>query len=266
MKLVCHDYAGELSALGLNTLQGVQQMKAELIKNMKGQRDIHRLRLPEGQILFIKRNWKAYTKDGLKSLFSRGRVHSISRREFENLNRLREAGLQTGRPVAYGEVCGFLKERFSFLVTEAAPGEPLDEFLCRETDTRERQRLLMGLADHLKKMHGAGLASPDLFARHVFVRQENGIFQFALIDMARLDQVSRLRGRKRARDLAALNASLGPGAASLRERLLFLSRYEEGGESLLPAILKRTRHLLKQRKFARLWRSKSGAPIPFRRG
>ena len=72
-----------LRQLGLDTMDGVKQFNGELIKNHKGRRDIYRIHAsagPDGQpvVLFLKRNWQPYKKDGLSSLLTRGRVWSQS--------------------------------------------------------------------------------------------------------------------------------------------------------------------------------------------
>jgi hypothetical protein len=88
-------------------------------------------------------------------------------------------------------------------------------------------------------MHNAGLFTPDLFARHIFVEGD----RFTLIDMARLDS------GPAARDLAALNVTAPLRFVSTKQRLRFLKAY--GGRHLFRQIEKRVNYLLKKRrKFA----------------
>ena len=91
-------HAALLEKLGLSTLAGVKAFRGELIKNHKGRRDIWRIRTTDadgrGLVLFLKRSWKPYKKDGLTSLLRRGRVWSISRQEWENSRALEAAGLR----------------------------------------------------------------------------------------------------------------------------------------------------------------------------
>jgi tRNA A-37 threonylcarbamoyl transferase component Bud32 len=245
-------YHDVLRRLGVDSMEGVKNFKGELIKDHKGRRDIQRITtLVGGQALvfFLKRNWRPYRKDGLKSLFTRGEVWSQSRVEWENSLALQRAGLTVAELIAFGEECGLLWENFSFIITAAARGEmTLDQFLRTNTDRVQRRRVFGTLAWTVRRMHDAGLASPDLFTRHIFV-EADAEPKFCLIDMARLDRCKRLSAKLRARDLAALNITAPLRFLSARERLRFLKVYG-GDRSLRDRVIQRMSHLLKRRKFA----------------
>ena len=233
-------------------MEGVKNFKGELIKNHKGQRDIQRAAQNSGEkqvIFFLKRNWKPYKKDGLKSLLTRGQVWSQSRTEWENALALQHAGITVAEPIAFGEECGLLWEKFSFIITASARGSmTVDQFLRTCTDAAERRCVADALAAIVRKMHDAGLASPDLFTRHIFL-EPGPEPKFCLIDMARLDRQSPLSPRMRARDLAALNVTAPLRFVSSDERRRFFEIY--GGDAYLKNLeRKRTEHLLKRRKFA----------------
>ena len=214
-----------LEALGLTTLDGVRRYEGEHVKRQGVKRDVLRITLPD-TTLYLKRNWRPYKKDGLASIAKRGEVWSIARQEWENSRALQRAGLHTAELVAFGEECGPLWEHFSFIITEAAPGTPLSEsFLSLEA-----------LAKEIRKMHAAGLFSPDLFARHIFVDDD----RFTLIDMARLDD------GPASRDLAALNVTVPLRSVSTKQRIRFLKAY--GGRHLFRQIEERVRYLLKHRR------------------
>lgn len=216
-----------LEALGLATLDGVKAYTGKPLKTHGGKRDVFRIETP-GAVLFLKRNWCPHKKDGLASLLQRGKVRSVAKREWDNYLALQRAGLHTAELVAYGEECGPLWEKFSFIITEAAPGKPLSEAFVN----------LDALAQEVRKMHDAGLFTPDLFARHIFVSDH-----FTLIDMARLDS------GPAERDLAALNVTAPLRLVSAKQRLRFLKVY--GGRHLFRHIERRVRYLLrKRRKFS----------------
>jgi tRNA A-37 threonylcarbamoyl transferase component Bud32 len=244
-----------LHQLGLDTMDGVKQFKGELIKNHKGQRDIQRIsRVPTTQqvispTLFLKRNWRPYKKDGLNSLFTRGQVWSQSRVEWENSLALQRAGIDVAEPVAFGEECGPLWEKFSFILTAAAMGEmTMDDFLRTVDGPSERKVVFDELARQIRKMHDAGLASPDLFTRHIFIARGN-LPKFCLIDMARMDQRRTLPDSLRGRDLAALHVTAPLRFVSTPERQRFLEVYGASAE-LRELISQRVAHLLTRRKFA----------------
>jgi heptose I phosphotransferase len=246
-------YHEQLKEIGLASLSQVKAFQGELVKNHRGRRDILRITLPgaEGKILFLKRNWKPYKKDGLGSLLRRGKVWSLSRQEWENSKALASAGLSTAEPIAFGEDCGPLWERFSFIITAAAHGtRTLDDFMRVCRGALERRRLFDALAGEIRRMHAAGLASPDLFARHIFVDTQSSPPRFCLIDMARVDRRQPLSSRLRARDLAALNLTAPMRFVSVRERLRFVRVYAgKLDRELVARIESRTRRLMRRSKF-----------------
>jgi tRNA A-37 threonylcarbamoyl transferase component Bud32 len=243
-------FAPALRQLGLDTLEGARRFQAHLIKNHKGRRDIQRIAAGTAGLpvtLFIKRNWRPYKGDGVRQLLTRGRVRSQSRVEWDNARALRQAGIAVAEPVACGEECSLLWEKFSFIVTAAATGEmTLHEFIHRRPEATERRIVFRALARFVRRLHDAGFASPDLFARHLFLSRQPEP-AFCLIDMARLDHSRSTSPRRRARDLAALNSSIPLALVPMRERLRFLSEYGDAA-TLQPRVTRRMEYLLKNRK------------------
>ena len=243
-----------LRQLGLTTLDQVKAFRGELIKDHKGRRDIFRVAAKgdDGQahIFFLKRNWRPYKKDGLISLLRRGKVWSIARQEWENSRGLEGAGLHVAGLVAYGEELGPLWEKFSFITTEAACGQTLEQFLQECRERTQRRRVFDALAREVRRMHDAGLAAPDLFTRHIFVDVVRGEAKFCFIDLARLDRPKELSTPRRARDLAALNVTAPLRFVSARERVRFLKIYAGGFDRNLARLIgQRTAHLLKRNRF-----------------
>lgn len=244
-----------LKQLGLATLAQVRSFQGELVKNHRGRRDILRIRTNDAEgrplVLYLKRNWKPYKKDGVASLMQRGKLWSLSRQEWENTRALLDAGIPVALPVAFGEENGLLWEKFSFLLTEAATGsQTLAAFLknCRERAVR--RRVLDALAAEVRRFHDAGFATPDMFTRHIFVEAEAAPPRFCWIDMARLDRQQPLPLELRARDLAALNVTALLRFVSARERVRFLRLYAGGKDcGLFRAIGHRTGYLLRRKKF-----------------
>jgi len=252
--VVIAKHAPLLEKLGLSRLEQVKAFQGDLVKDHRGRRDIFRIRTtdPDGdeRVWFLKRNWKPYRKDGLMSLLRHGRVWSQSRQEWENSRTLEEAGLTVAGLVAHGEDCGPLWEHFSFLITEAASGaQTVEEFIAVCRDRALRLRVFDALARTICKMHDAGLASPDLFTRHLFVNPDRAVPEFCLIDMARLDRRRRVPPTLRARDLAALNLTAPLRFVSGTERLRFLRAYAGGVDRRLFARIRdRVAYLLQKRR------------------
>jgi Lipopolysaccharide kinase (Kdo/WaaP) family len=249
-----------LERLGIAKLSDVKRFQGNLVKNHRGHRDIFVIETADARgksvVLYLKRNLKPYKKDGLSSVFRNGRVWSSSRQEWENSQRLAKAGIKTAPLVAYGEECGILWERYSFLITEKAPGnQSLLEFLSSSNDPDLRQRVLKELAILVRRLHLSGLATPDLFCRHVFVNLASPTLDLCFIDMARLDHIHSVPKRVLARDLAALYVSAPMEILNVRERLRFLHAYSKTrvlDRDLVKLIRRRVCHLLKRRKYRRI--------------
>jgi len=252
-----------LDKLGLSTLAGVKAFRGDRVKDQRGRRDIFRIRTTTDEarevVLFLKRNWRPYKKDGLGSLLRRGRVWSMARQEWENSQALATAGFKTAGLVAFGEECGLCWERFSFLVTEAATGaETVEQFLRARRDRAQRRRVFDALARELRKLHDAGLATPDLFTRHLFLDATAEPPGFCFIDLARVDRRRPLPDRWRARDLAALNVTAPLRFVSRSERVRFLQVYAGSVDKRLALrIARRARHLLQRRKFQDFFQARS---------
>ncbi|HEY0550958.1 MAG TPA: lipopolysaccharide kinase InaA family protein [Verrucomicrobiae bacterium] len=244
-------YHDLLRQLGLDTIEGVKSFKGKMLKRRGGRRDIQQIVLPNKTgaeiVLFLKRNWQPHKKDGIHSLVTRGEVWSQCRVEWENSLALQRAGIAVAEPVACGDECSPLWEKFSFILTEAARGEmTLHDFIQKPLYCGERRRVFDALARWTRQFHDAGFASPDLFSRHIFL-ERGAAPKFCLIDMARLDQEKNISEKLRARDLAALNISAPLRFVSAPERWRFMKTY--GGRQLLGPILKRSAYLLRRKKF-----------------
>ena len=246
-----------LQRLGLSTLEQVRAFQGETIKaHREGRRDILRIQTCDETgaplVLYLKRTWCAYKKDGLRTLLRHGRVWSVSREEWENSLRLHQAGLKTAPLVAYGEDCGWWHEHFSFLITESVEGEgTLEQFLQECRDPGRRQLVLDALARDIRRMHQAGLAMPDLFTWHIYLELAGDQPVFYFIDMARLDRRAGSSLSGRIRDLAALNVTAPLRLVSTRERFRFLRVYDgKIDRKLLRGISARMEQLLHRRKYA----------------
>lgn len=266
MKLcVTPGYESALQHAGLETLEKVAAYQGELHKTQRGNRDVFRVTVtgPNGTptTLYIKRNWRAKTGDGWRALLTHGSIWSKSRVEFDNYLKLRRAGIATPTPVAYGEIRGWFKEKFSCLITEQCPGRPLDERLAAASSESDRRQLLEQLARFLRNMHDKGISFPDIYAAHVFVidSDRDSTANFALIDVARLYvRAEPVSERLRIRDVAALDASIPPEAASDALREQFLTDYAGGPDQarrLGAGVRRRVAKLLRRERFKRFNRA-----------
>jgi tRNA A-37 threonylcarbamoyl transferase component Bud32 len=149
----------------------------------------------------------------------------------------------------------------AFLLVRELP-DAVDLHTClAEHCTRSDQRRSLAriLGETIARLHAAGFTHPDLYAKHVFVQLRDRSIVF--IDFQRTMRRPRVSWRRRWRDLAALNASLGDELVSFRERLGCLVAYlRQSGvtdmrrslRSSLRALQRRTAHLLGRRKIQRM--------------
>lgn len=161
---------------------------------------------------------------------------SRARQEYAALGRLREAGIQAVRPVAYGERRMLHFVRSCFLITEAVPDAvSLAAFIRRQApaagswDVHRRREIVASLAEHVRRMHDAGFVHGRLFWRNVLVRPvAGGPWEFYVLDTAPLRRHFFRRGlhRKTAamKDVASLMAA-APGILTGTEMLRFARCY-----------------------------------------
>lgn len=251
--IVIEKHGPVLARLGLSTLEQFKNFDAEVIQ--PDRREVLRIQTTDAEgrplLLFLKRNWRSSKKNGLASLLRHGRVRSLAREEWENFKIVQRAGLRTAGLVAYAEECGPLWEKFSCLLTEAAAGpDNLEQFLQQARPPGERRRIFDALAREVRRMHEAGVATPDFWSRHIFFDAAAVEPVFCFIDLARLDCGQPLPRHARVRALASLNVSAPMRLVSWRERLRFLRLYVgRRDRALVKAIQQRTQRLLARNKY-----------------
>jgi tRNA A-37 threonylcarbamoyl transferase component Bud32 len=164
-------------------------------------------REPDGPGIYLKWIERTNAKD-LFAQLTRGRVPaSKAECEARAIEAFDAAGLDVARPVAVGEES---PRGFSFLLLEEVPdARTLEEVLDDLADLPESERkpvvrgIVARLAEVVRKLHGAGLSHPDLYAKHVVV-SGGPEGRLVLVDLARSWPPRRLTRRRRARDLAGL--------------------------------------------------------------
>ena len=154
---------------------------------------------------------------------------STAQVEWSWLMRLRQVDIRVPEPVA----CGACKlgplERCSVLLTAELPGESLEKWLPTHVSDLSRSvrvHLMEVLANLVGRLHGAGLVHRDLYLSHIFVHwQSSDRCTLSLLDLQRVMAPGLRRRRWLVKDLAALNYSTPPAAASRADRLRWLRLY-----------------------------------------
>ncbi len=183
---------------------------------------------PGGMRIFDKRLREISVGDLLQTSLAARRMTTPIAQEWNMLWRARKAGLIVPRPLAFGEVRRGPLPTSSFLVVENMEGTSLDQLLLRpEALGRERTNLVADAIAHaVGWMHAAGLRFPSLFAKHIYVIGIDGALpRVGFIDLASMSQHRAVSPRERARDLAALAATLPRSRVSAALRWRFLRTY-----------------------------------------
>jgi heptose I phosphotransferase len=193
-----------------------------LIVSGHADRNVTRLSLEgeEGPVgFFLKREHRVGRGARLANAWAGYGFVSRCVREARALEALRREGVGCPEWVAAGEDGAGR----AFLLVRAVDGAAdLPSFLLAERDRATRRRLIHRLGAAVARLHRAGFTQPDLYAEHVLVGP--GARAVTFLDWQR-SRRGPVPWRRRARDLAALDATLPEGGAARRERLAFLRAY-----------------------------------------
>lgn len=217
---VAPQFASWLDSLGLRTAGDFLDLKGEIISGHP-RRHVMRL-IVGGEECYLKKEHQVNRSDRLKNAWMGFGFVSSSIREAMMLAELREQNIACPEWIAAGEI----DDGRAFLLIRALPGRiNLREAL--ETGclgSRQNFRFyLRQLAAAVAKLHDSGIRYPDLVAKHVLLSPDGR-------DPAFLDWQRGWRGRRvapmsRARDLAALHASIRSEILRPYQRWRFLVEY-----------------------------------------
>ncbi len=206
-------------------------------------RTITRVELANGSgtaTFFLKRHMGAVRPAEMLRTFLSGFSVSWGRKEWEVIEAFRKCGIPTLTPVAAGEKVSLLQQE-SFLMTEELTGyQSLERFLNEYFSTPlpvekiiEKRALIKELAGIAKRMHGAGLNHRDFYCCHIFIRQsEDGVREWRVLDLQRVDRRRWFRRHWIIKDLAALNYSASPHIITKSDRMRFLIHYMGGMDNV----------------------------------
>lgn len=225
-------------------------------------RDTLRLRLvePEGtqRTVYVKREPAARTKDLARHAVKGRGCWTLTRGEFEILQRLTEAGVGCPRPL----VClqqGLFPMRACLVLDELPGAAPLGSFLAtnlRDEGPERRTAFFTALGCEVARLHGAGIEHDEMFASHVWVAVDSGAWRISFLDFQRSSWTARLTLAARIADLSALMATLPRRLADSRDREAFFDAYlsqaelEDRGTDVLQGVAGRVEKLLTRR---RIW-------------
>jgi tRNA A-37 threonylcarbamoyl transferase component Bud32 len=234
--------------------------------SLNAMREICRIELDAGDRkirLYLKREWGTYAKDRIANWLEGIGWGTKSGREWRAINALSTAGVGCAEALVVAQR-GKLAPQ-GYLVLREVPGAvDLCTYLFengREMDVYRRRQLAAHLGREVARLHEAGVDHPDLFSKHILLatpaQPPDTLPEICFIDLQRSRSGHAVTARRRAIDLAALDATVAPELASATDRLAFLQSYLSTApaiprDRLIRAIERRRRRIQGRRKIRRM--------------
>jgi tRNA A-37 threonylcarbamoyl transferase component Bud32 len=211
--VIAADWQPTLRRLGLDRFEALWSLGGTIVKSARST-EVLRATL-DGRCVFVKK-YRVSGPNQLLSAVTRGALFGRSkvRREYENLQQLRQWGFDAPAPVAWAEQrrAGWLVR--SLLLTEAVPdATPLDQYILNQP----HRLLIERLAEYLRRLHQHNFVHHDLYWRNILLAG-NSLEHFYLLDAHKGGPGDP------AQDLATLDAP-APWFFRRTERLRFFLRY-----------------------------------------
>ena len=217
---VASGFGALLRSNGLDTFDRVMTVSGgRVFRDFPGRRTVRLdLKTADGatQPVFLKRYESNYLSAG-RRLLRRLRwpgAEDEALREWRMLHHLRNLGIPTAAPIAFGqEKPGAFATR-SFLVTAEIPNAIEASAWLEGLPVLERGRFLLRVAEMARRFHAAGLVHKDYYLSHVLVSPAGEVPSLFLIDLQRVVSPCCWRPRWVVKDLAALAYSTWNAGAS----------------------------------------------------
>lgn len=268
---VVEEFRQAFKALGLSCIQDVFEFD-------QGQ-DLHKANLASfrsrscfqtgspARTFFLKRYDHPPIRIQLANWIDARRRRSCCQTELKPIQALSAHQVGTAKPVAYGQVWGWLFEKQSFLVTEEiADGASLEKrlpacFYAASTAAalHERRIFIRQLARFIRRFHDLGYRHRDLYLAHIFCDTKGELY---LIDLARAFRPILRRHRFLIKDLAQVFYSMPAQYFSRTDRLRAYLHYA-GKERLSRRDKSLVRSLVNKAKRMARHDSKRGKDVPF---
>jgi len=182
---------------------------------------------------FMKRFSHPHFKDILFSWRNIGRPCSQGRYEWENAMLLLDNGIETYRPVCFGEktTCGI--ENSSFFVTEELQSQCLTDFVRQNWAgfrQQQKEKIITGLAAFIRKIHDSNICLPDLYVWHIYITENAGEYEYAVIDLHRMSR-NVTGSRLKIKNLGRLHHSMLDSYFDEELKQLLVKSYAADGQS-----------------------------------
>ena len=236
----------------LDVFAQVETLRGEVLRDVKGRTTL-RFTL-NGDAYFLKIHRGVGWLEIAKELLQFKRPVLGAENEWRALNLLKQIGVETMTPAAYGTKGVNPASRRSFIITEELTGtESLEDF-CKDWPRRPpsfrlRTALIERVASMVRQMHRHGMNHRDCYICHFHLdvsagrdRVDPERFHLYVIDLHRARIRRRVPTRWIVKDLAGLHFSAMDIGLTRTDRLRFVAAYEQ----------RPLREILRDRR--RLWR------------
>jgi len=212
------------------------------------------------QEFFMKRFFRPHLKDMLFTIRNFGKLCSQAGCEWKNIDILLRQGVDTYRPVCYGEQMRAGLENKSFIITRKIEGPAMTDFVGDNWSSltqTQKEKIVATLARLVRRIHNAKISLPDLYLWHIFITKappadDIGEDDFAVIDLHRM-RINVANQNARIKNLGALDFSMLEKYFDEGIREFFLDAYintveRERKNYILRGIRKRSQKLSCRRR------------------
>jgi hypothetical protein len=229
------DWAQVFEEAGLKSFEDFFDFSAGQTINKNNKREVVAMILPAAageKELFMKRFFKPHFKDMLFTICNFGSLCSQGACEWKNIDILLQQGIDTYRPVCFGQQMCLGLEKKSFIVTEKINSVCLTDFVAANwltLDRPQKEKIITAMAKFVRKIHNAKISMPDLYLWHIFIKKAPLPDQITEDDLAIIDlhrmRINVSNRNARIRDLGALDFSMQEKYFDDGLREVFLNTY-----------------------------------------
>ena len=196
-------------------------------------REVWRIELSGCVPLFLKKHFRTRLWDRLEPWLLWQKPETSAYHELVAISHLQTIGIDTMKPVAFGEQVGRTGETECFSLTEAIQGIKLEHLLEQQPqrwqeDFAFRQALTAKLAGIARTMHAHHLHHQDFYLGHIMLSWETpNQFRLWLIDLQRMHKRRWFWDRWWIKDLSQLSYGCPPQLVTQADRLRFWYGYQQ---------------------------------------
>jgi len=246
-----------LAENGLKTFRDIYYCRNKKRINSNHRRNVSIIHLKVGgeeKRFYLKRFRHSHLKDLIFIFLNVGRFYSQAAYEWSNLKLLRKNNIGAPSRVCFGEQFRLGLERRAFIITEELKGQCLKDFIVQNYEklpVPEKEKIIISLANTIKKIHRAGISLPDLYVWHIFISKDKNVhgddeYSFAFLDLNRMKRHVNSEN-ERIKNLGRLHYSMIDEYFDDSMRRLLIETYaESAGKKEINKLIRRVKRYSKK--------------------